>query len=1064
MTPRVLLVLSLLGSIALESAASPVDRTTASVEPRTWLNDQVLESRRAATPEIERDAIRRLTLMDPQDANVILEELRLLIRSAMLSARNKSSIDNVVQKLCELNQGAPCQQARILVSLIEDKNANKLSEARMLAAAGNPSAAIEAFDNLFGGRPQEESLLLEYAELLSQIPGREEEALRLWITLARSDSQVIALEAKTRAEHLRFERTLEQALVDAFTNGRRQSAVPVLANALKTRPDDDRAPRWSRALASARFWLAIDRGDAALGRSRLKEAEKQFLSARRIAPENPYGYLGLASVCEAREELDAAARWVDQGLRAAKSASASELRRMKARKERLLQRAARANLDRMAPKTETEMPSPEYLEALRKYCLDTKDPWRTLTLANALVRLGRRHEAGLLFADASKAGLSGADEERRHAAALFYRSIDDDAAALAVLEPFMSGVELSPAPARRLESVRSLYEDTLERWAVREARRLVDEGRRYEAAERLRHASVSASWNLASAAEIAETAGDIPLARAFWQKLGKSAEWTDEARLREAALLIESSDKEEALGILTTWETEKRANAQTIPSDLLIRWVQLMTAAGAEKTASSRLPYWLARLPEGVNRNAAMLFRDLAMSAEARGATNDALEHYRNAFRAAGLAAGRDVSSDAEFTLAMRTPDTPCCKAAKAGDWLEVSLRDRAAETYKARQSYVKTEAALTVDDGTPGWSDMKALVWMKEAGFPLAGGRAVLRADTVRMDTGNLKNGRQSFGFLDVDHDARIGKPVNKDTGESIAFAWQSDKFGFDIGTTPLGFLYEDIVGGVNWKSSVGGLSVTTELYRRAEIGSLLAFGGQRDPLTGLTWGGVRRLGAAVNLSADDGGTYGFWSKVAVERLTGHRVADNKKLALMGGAYRRLIDCPHWERTAGASLFYWHYQKDLSDYYMGQGGYYSPNNYIGMSLSLEEARRYSDWSWWLQGRIGASYSGSKGRDIYPLKKPFAEALAMGISQSTIDELNPNARDVSESSTGISAGIRGRIERRFTSRWIGGAEFSYQKSQDYNPFMAGLWLRYTFTDWNGDLNLPPKPMVPYAEW
>ena len=78
--------------------------------------------------------------------------------------------------------------------------------------------------------------------------------------------------------------------------------------------------------------------------------------------------------------------------------------------------------------------------------------------------------------------------------------------------------------------------------------------------------------------------------------------------------------------------------------------------------------------------------------------------------------------------------------------------------------------------------------------------------------------------------------------------------------------------------------------------------------------------------------------------------------LSLMGGVYRRLIDCPHWERTAGASLFYRHYQKDLSDYYMGQGGYYSPNHYMGMALSLEEARRYGDWSWWLRARIGASY------------------------------------------------------------------------------------------------------------
>ena len=134
------------------------------------------------------------------------------------------------------------------------------------------------------------------------------------------------------------------------------------------------------------------------------------------------------------------------------------------------------------------------------------------------------------------------------------------------------------------------------------------------------------------------------------------------------------------------------------------------------------------------------------------------------------------------------------------------------------------------------------------------------------------------------------------------------------------------------------------------------------------------------------------------------------------------------------------------------------------MSLSLEEARRYNDWSWWLQGRIGASYSKSNAREIYPLKKPFAEALALGIPQATIDELNPNAREQSKSSTGISAGICWRVEHRLTPRWFGGAEFSFQKSQDYSPFIAGLWLRYTFTDWNGDLDMPPRPLVPFAEW
>ena len=790
MTPRALLVLMLLGGLTLESESALLEAPAASVDPGAWLRDQVLESRRDDAPEIERDATRRLTLMDPGDANVILEKLRLMLRSGMLDARNKDAIDKVVRKLCALSPDSHCQQARILVSLTDDRNADKLSEARMLAAAGNPAAAAEAFDALFGGRPQEESLLLEYAGLLSRIPGREEEALRLLITLARSDSRAIAHEAKTRASRLRFERTLEQALVDAFAKGRRRSAVPVLADALKTHPDDRRAPQWARALASARCWLAIDRGNAALARGKLKQAEKEFQSARRIAPKNLYGYLGPSSVCEARGDFEAAARWADLGLRMASGASASEIRRMKARKERLLQLAVRASVDRLAPKTKDEIPSLDYLEALRKECLAAKDPWRTLTLADALMRLDRRNEAEALFADASKGGISGADEERRHAAALFYLSINDDAAALAVLEPFMSNVELNSAQQSRLEAMRALYAQTLERVTLQKARRLADDGHKDEAVRLLGQASISDARHLAAAAEIAESAGDISLALAFWKKLGASPEWNDEARLREAALLLESSGHDEAVQILTAWEEEKRTRSQPIKSDLLIRWVQLLTNAGAEETAAARLPYWLDSLPEGVNRDAAMLLRDLAMSAEARGSADEALRHYRSAFLAAGLADEQALSSDAGFTLAMRTPDIPCCKAAKAGDWLEVSLRDRAAETYKSQQTYVKTELAMTVDDGTPGWSDLKALVWMKEAGFPLAGGRATLRADAVRMDVGTLGDGRQTFGLLNAAHDERMGKPVNKDTGESIAFAWQGDKFGFDIGTTPLGFI----------------------------------------------------------------------------------------------------------------------------------------------------------------------------------------------------------------------------------------------------------------------------------
>ena len=168
--------------------------------------------------------------------------------------------------------------------------------------------------------------------------------------------------------------------------------------------------------------------------------------------------------------------------------------------------------------------------------------------------------------------------------------------------------------------------------------------------------------------------------------------------------------------------------------------------------------------------------------------------------------------------------------------------------------------------------------------------------------------------------------------------------------------------------------------------------------------------------------------------------------------------------------FFYWTYDKDLSDYYFGQGGYYSPNQAVSTSFSLEESRRTANLSWWVQGRLGLSWTSSDAHDRYPINKAFLQAFKPNTDVDTANEIlrdavsELNTRDPSESDVGVSAGIRSRLEYRLTPRWILGADFAWQHADDYSPFFAGLWLQYCWSDWQGDLNLPPKPMVPYAEW
>ncbi|XPE39570.1 cellulose synthase subunit BcsC-related outer membrane protein [Shigella flexneri] len=63
-----------------------------------------------------------------------------------------------------------------------------------------------------------------------------------------------------------------------------------------------------------------------------------------------------------------------------------------------------------------------------------------------------------------------------------------------------------------------------------------------------------------------------------------------------------------------------------------------------------------------------------------------------------------------------------------------------------------------------------------------------------------------------------------------------------------------------------------------------------------------------------------------------------------------------------------WHYDKDLSGYSLGQGGYHSPRKTASFALPVNWRKRTENWSWEL-GAAG-SWSDSKTKDVmrYPLR------------------------------------------------------------------------------------------------
>ncbi|EGG1063528.1 cellulose synthase subunit BcsC-related outer membrane protein, partial [Escherichia marmotae] len=55
-------------------------------------------------------------------------------------------------------------------------------------------------------------------------------------------------------------------------------------------------------------------------------------------------------------------------------------------------------------------------------------------------------------------------------------------------------------------------------------------------------------------------------------------------------------------------------------------------------------------------------------------------------------------------------------------------------------------------------------------------------------------------------------------------------------------------------------------------------------------------------------------------------------------------------------------------------------------------------------------------------------------------------------------------ERRVTSNWFVGTAIDIQQAKDYAPSHFLLYVRYSAAGWQGDMDLPPQPLIPYADW
>ncbi|MCR3894102.1 cellulose synthase subunit BcsC-related outer membrane protein [Aeromonas caviae] len=444
------------------------------------------------------------------------------------------------------------------------------------------------------------------------------------------------------------------------------------------------------------------------------------------------------------------------------------------------------------------------------------------------------------------------------------------------------------------------------------------------------------------------------------------------------------------------------------------------------------------------SQQAALFWRDAARQRFAEHDVEEALVRDRKGLVAAGLAPREDLEGG-ELTRLAHSQD--------GEGWLTSGLRSDLDRHYRQSQTTFSLDSDYWGSSGTGGYSDLRALTQMAQLDTPLAGGTAFGRLELVDMDAGDLPDSpyRAQFGTCAA-RDCR-GDAHQQSRGTTLAAGWQRGAWAFDLGTTPLGFEVVDWVGGATLTGDWHTLGWGMTLSRRPVSSSLLSYGGTVDPGTGISWGGVRANGIRLDLSRDLGGAVGFWGSAQQHLLTGKNVPDNWRTRLMGGGYYKFVNETHRRASVGLSTMLWHYQQDLGGYTLGQGGYYSPQGYFSLSVPVSYRQRTPDWSWELGGSGSWSYARTDDSRRYPLE---------GLLPSGLPDRNAPVKGGSSSGFGYT--LNGVVEHRLTEHWRIGGRVDIQQADDYAPSHVTLFLRYTFKPWQGDLDMPPRPLTPYADF
>ncbi|MCT2385510.1 cellulose biosynthesis protein BcsC [Erwinia pyrifoliae] len=274
--------------------------------------------------------------------------------------------------------------------------------------------------------------------------------------------------------------------------------------------------------------------------------------------------------------------------------------------------------------------------------------------------------------------------------------------------------------------------------------------------------------------------------------------------------------------------------------------------------------------------------------------------------------------------------------------------------------------------------------------------------------------------------------------SGVELNLALSGDGYRIDLGSTPLGQQLSTLVGGIKWAPKLTDyLTLILTGERRAVTDSLLSYVGVKDQYSGKSWGRVTKNGGNALLSYDDGDA-GFYAGAGGYSYIGENVAGNTSLMANAGAYVRPFHYRDRELKTGINISWMDFSKNLSNFSFGQGGYFSPQDYISVSLPVDFSQTYDDLSVKLGGSVGYQSYTQNSSAYFPNNDDDQSLLKEMVTAGYAKEAYFSGSSKSGIGYNLHAGADYKINKNVTL----GGQLGYDTFGDYNETTAQLYLRY----------------------